>query len=150
MEKINVSFDEINFYARTIADRLKEEGITHVVGLARGGLIPATIMSYVLDVPLLSYAISSYENTTKTDKFKVHQFVHFNDLKSLKEADPHVLVVDDICDTGETMQYIWSKLTLANIKAKCTTIFTKEKHKEFLHHYGLVVSDDKWIVFPWE
>ena len=103
MEKINVSFDEINFYARTIADRLKEEGITHVVGLARGGLIPATIMSYVLDVPLLSYAISSYENTTKTDKFKVHQFVHFNDLKSLKEADPHVLVVDDICDTGGTL-----------------------------------------------
>ena len=150
MEKERVSFDVIDFYSRTIADRVKDEGITHVIGLARGGLIPATIISYELDVPLLSYAISSYKDTTKTDKFKVHQFVHFSDLKSLKEVDPHVLVVDDICDTGETMQYIWSKLTLANIKAKCTTIFTKKKHRKFLHHYGHVIPDNKWIVFPWE
>lgn len=150
MEKVNISFDEINSHARTIADRLKGKGITHVLGLARGGLIPATIISYELDVPLLSYAISSYKDTTKTDKFKVHQFVHFSDLKSLKGVDPYVLVVDDICDTGETMRYICSKLTLANIKAKYTTIFTKKKHKKFLHHYGLVIPDNEWIVFPWE
>tara|TARA_R110001583_G_scaffold163485_1_gene315596 strand:+ start:1029 stop:1481 length:453 start_codon:yes stop_codon:yes gene_type:complete len=150
MEKERVSFDIINFYSRTIADRLREEGITHVIGLARGGLVPATIISYKLDVPLLSYAISSYEDTTKTDRFKVHQFVHFSDLKSLKEADPHVLVVDDICDTGETMQYICHKLTLAAIKAKYATLFTKKKHKKFLDHYGHVIPNNKWIVFPWE
>tara|TARA_R110002051_G_C8676503_1_gene491152 strand:+ start:60 stop:512 length:453 start_codon:yes stop_codon:yes gene_type:complete len=150
MKKERVSFDVINLYARTIADRLKEEGITHVIGLARGGLIPATIISYELDVPLLSYAISSYEDNTKTGKFKVHQFVHFSDLKSLKEADPYVLVVDDICDTGETMQYIYCKLGLANIKAKYAAVFTKNKHKEWLDHYGHVIPDNKWIVFPWE
>ena len=66
MEKEKVSFDVIDFYSRTIADRVKHEGITHVIGLARGGLIPATIISYQLDVPLLSYAISSYKDTTKT------------------------------------------------------------------------------------
>lgn len=150
MDKLFISYDKINFYSRTIADRLKDEGITHVIGLARGGLIPATIISYKLDVPLLSYAISSYEDTTKIDKFKVHQFIHFSDLKSLKEVDPYVLVVDDICDSGDTMRYIRSKLTLANIKAQYATIFTKKKHREFLHHYGHVIPDDKWIVFPWE
>ena len=150
MDKLFISYDEISFYSRTIADRLKDEGITHVIGLARGGLVPATIISYKLDVPLLSYAISSYKGTTKTDKFKVHQFVHFSDLKSLKEADPHVLVVDDICDTGETMRYIWHKLTLAAIKAKYATLFTKKKHRKFLDHYGHVIPDNKWIVFPWE
>jgi len=150
MDKLVISYDEINFYSRTIADRLKEEGITHVIGLARGGLIPATIISYELDVPLLSYAISSYKDTTKTDEFKINQFVHFSDIKSLKEADPHVLVVDDICDTGDTMHYIWNKITLAGISSKLATLFTKKKHKEWLHHYGLVIPDDKWIVFPWE
>jgi len=150
MEKERVSFDVINFYARTIADRLKGQDITHVIGLARGGLIPATIISYELDVPLLSYAISSYKDTTKTDKFKVHQFIHFSDLKALKAVDPHVLVVDDICDTGETMQYIWRKLALAGIKAKYATLFTKKKHRKFLDHYGHVIPDNKWIVFPWE
>ena len=150
MEKVNISFDKINFYARTIAGRLKEEGMTHVLGLVRGGLVPATIISYELNAPLLSYAISSYKDTTKTDKFKVHQFVHFSDLKSLKEVDPYVLVVDDICDSGDTMRYIRSKLALADIKAQYATIFTKKKHKEFLHHYGHIIPDNKWIVFPWE
>ena len=150
MDELFISYDQINFYSRTIADRLKDEGITHVIGLARGGLIPATIISYELDIPLLSYAISSYGDTTKTDKFKVHQFVHFSDLKSLKEVNPHVLVVDDICDTGDTIRYICSKLSLAAIKTKYITIVTKKKHKEFLHDYGLVIPDNKWIVFPWE
>jgi len=149
MDKQPLSFYQINFLARTIASKFKKDNITHVIGLARGGLIPATIISYVLDVPLLSYGISSYKGTTKTDEFKINQFIHFNDLKS-KDIDPHVLVVDDICDTGDTMQYIHKKIALAGIKAKYTTLFTKKKHRKFLDHYGVVISNNTWIEFPWE
>ena len=150
MEKQPVSFYQINFLARAIAKKFKKDKITHVVGLARGGLIPATIISYELDVPLLSYAISSYKDTTKTDEFKINQFIHFNDLKSLKDTDTHVLVVDDICDTGDTMHYIDKQITLAGIKAKYATLFTKKKHRKFLDHYGVVISKNTWIEFPWE
>ena len=134
MENEPVSFYQIDFLARSIARKFKGDKITHVIGLARGGLIPATIISYQLNVPLLSYAITSYEGTTKTDEFKINQFVHFSDLKSLKEADPHVLVVDDICDTGDTMHYIRKQITLAGINSKLATLFT----------------NDTWIEFPWE
>tara|TARA_R110000824_G_scaffold136867_1_gene300763 strand:+ start:1747 stop:2199 length:453 start_codon:yes stop_codon:yes gene_type:complete len=150
MDKQPVSFYQINILARTIASKFKKDKITHVVGLARGGLIPATVISYELDVPLLSYAISSYKDTTKTDEFKINQFVHFDDLKSKKEPDPHVLVVDDICDTGDTMHYIQKRIALAGIKAKYTTLFTKKKHRKFLDQYGVVISKDTWIEFPWE
>tara|TARA_R110002020_G_scaffold364895_1_gene577157 strand:- start:46 stop:498 length:453 start_codon:yes stop_codon:yes gene_type:complete len=150
MENEPVSFYQINFLARSIASRFKKDKITHVIGLARGGLIPATIISYELDVPLLSYAISSYKDTTKTDEFKINQFIHFNDLKCLKGNEPRVLVIDDICDTGDTMLYICKQINLAGIKAKYATLFTKKKHKEFLDHYGVVISNDTWIEFPWE
>jgi len=149
MKKQPVSFYQINILARTLAGKFKKGKITHVIGLARGGLIPATIISYELDVPLLSYGISSYKGTTKTDEFKINQFIHFNDLKS-KDIDPHVLVVDDICDTGDTMHYIRKKIDLAGIKAKYTTLFTNKKHKKLLTHYGVVISKDTWIEFPWE
>ena len=45
--------------------------ITHVIGLARGGLIPATIMSYAsLDKPLLSLMVLIHMTVLpKTDKF---------------------------------------------------------------------------------
>ena len=149
MDKEPVSFYQINSLARTIASKFKKDKITHVIGLARGGLIPATIISYELDVPLLSYAISSYKDTTKTDEFKINQFVHFTDLKS-KDTDPHVLVVDDICDTGDTMVHVTNKLALGSIPYTTACICTKEKFTHWLDHYGCVVSDNKWIVFPWE
>ena len=150
MDRESVSFYQINFIARSIARKLKKKKITHVVGVARGGLIPATIISYELNVPLLSYGISSYKDTNKTDELKINQFVHFNDLKSITEADPHVLVVDDICDTGDTMHYIYDKIEFAGVEAKYATLFTKKKHRKFLDHYGVVISDDTWIEFPWE
>ena len=155
MEPQPISFYQIDFLARSIAKKFKENKITHVIGIARGGLIPATIISYELKVPLLSYGISSYKDTTKTDEFKINQFICFSDLKSqlLEEAervDPHVLVVDDICDTGDTMHYICDKIDLAGIKAKYATLFTKKKHRKFLNHYGVVISNNTWIEFPWE
>jgi len=150
MEKQPVSFYQINFLARSIARKFKEDKITHVIGLARGGLIPATIISYELDVPLLSYGISSYKDTTKTDEFNINQFVHFNDLKYVKGTDPHILVVDDICDTGGTMYYICDKIEFSGINAKYATLFTKKKHRKFLDYYGVVVSKNTWIEFPWE
>ena len=150
MELEPVSFYQIDFLARSMARKFKGDKITHVVGIARGGLIPATIISYKLNVPLLSYGISSYKDTTKTDEFKINQFVHFSDLKTLKDIDPHVLVVDDICDTSDTIHYICDKIELAGIKAKYATLFTKKKHRKFLDYYGVVISNDTWIEFPWE
>ena len=147
MKRVNVSFDVINFYASTLADRLKETGITHVVGLARGGLIPATIIRYVLNKPLITTGVRSYKGDKKTKKLSTYQPLN---IATLKESDTHILVVDDICDTGDTMKYITKNLALGGIKYKTACIFTKEKHKEWLDHYGFVISDNKWIVFPWE
>ena len=61
-----------------------------------------------------------------------------------------MLVVDDICDTCDTMHYIRERIDLAGIKAKYVTLFTKKKHRKFLDYYGVVVSDNTWIEFPWE
>tara|TARA_R100001082_G_scaffold110544_1_gene90765 strand:- start:340 stop:783 length:444 start_codon:yes stop_codon:yes gene_type:complete len=147
MDKKVITFEEINFLARTIASRIEDEGITHVVGLARGGLVPATIISYKLDLPLLACGVSSYEGTKKTENFRLHQPLN---LAQFQAVNAHVLVVDDICDTGDTMKWITQKLALADIKYQTACILTKEKHTKWLKHYGSVVPDDKWIVFPWE
>jgi hypoxanthine phosphoribosyltransferase len=147
MEEQHIPYDEIGILARAIARRVQDtESISHVVGLARGGLIPATIISYVLDAPLLSYGISSYKGSKKSDNFHINQTFNLIDLP----RNAHLLVVDDICDTGDTMQHITQKLALASIRHTTACIYTKEKHTKWLQHYGVVVPDNKWIVFPWE
>tara|TARA_R100000008_G_scaffold5504_1_gene3284 strand:- start:295 stop:747 length:453 start_codon:yes stop_codon:yes gene_type:complete len=150
MEEQHIPYDEIGILARTIARRIQDrEKITHVIGLARGGLIPATIISYALDRPLLSYAINSYKGTKKTENLRVGQTVNFYELYETNN-NLHVLVVDDICDTGDTMEHLTTKLALGNIPYTTACICTKEKHTKWLDHYGVVVPDNKWIVFPWE
>tara|TARA_R100001082_G_C4340924_1_gene150100 strand:+ start:335 stop:787 length:453 start_codon:yes stop_codon:yes gene_type:complete len=150
MEEQHIPYDEIGILARAIARRVQDKGkITHIIGLARGGLIPATVISYELDRPLLSYAISSYKGTKKTENLHITQSINFYELYE-NNNNLHVLVVDDICDTGDTMEHLTTKLALSNIPYTTACICTKKKHTKWLDHYGVVVPDNKWIVFPWE
>jgi len=145
MEILKFSFDEINVMSRLIATRAKEHSFTHIIGIARGGLFPSTIISYKLDLPLITCSVSSYNGDKKNE-------LHVNhDLKITQfNQDSKLLLVDDICDTGETMKWLSNKLTSGGIKHKKACIFTKPKHTKYLDHYGSVVPEDKWIVFPWE
>ena len=146
MEVKKFSFDEINMLARTMSKRAKQHGgFTHVVGIARGGLFPATILSYSLEIPLLTCNVSSYNDKEKNE-LKIQSDLKLTGIpKSSK-----LLVIDDICDTGETIDWISQKLTLASINFEVGCIFTKKKHIGKIRFFGSVVPDDKWIVFPWE
>jgi len=145
MDVIKYSFDEISAMSRSLASTAKKHNFTNVVGIARGGLIPAAIISYELDIPLLTIAVSSYNKKEKRE-FKVIQDFNIDTL----DENSNILIVDDICDTGETMGWVSSKLLQARIENSIACIFTKPKHTEYLDFYASVVPDNKWIVFPWE
>jgi len=145
MEVLKFSFDEIAVMSRLMASRAKEHNFTHIIGIARGGLVPATVISYALDLPLITCSVSSYNGNEK-NKLHINQDLRLSQFTE----DSNLLVVDDICDTGETIQWLCNRLTLASIKHKKACIFTKSKHTEYLNYYGSVVPDNKWIVFPWE
>jgi len=145
MEVKKFSFDEIDMLARTISKRAKQHGgFTHVVGIARGGLVPATIISYELGLPLTTVHVSSYDGTERKNIIG-----NVNQLFDLP-VNSKVLVVDDICDSGQTTDWIKNQLTQSEVKHELACIFIKKQHKGKIRFYGSVVTDDKWIVFPWE
>ena len=80
MEKTYLSWDDIETAVESLAYQIKQSGeeIGAMVGLARGGLIPAVMLSHKLGIPLVS---EDYE------------------------AEGYLLIVDDICDTGNTLEY---------------------------------------------
>ena len=51
-------------------------------------------------------------------------------------------------DLGLNLSKIIKKVN--GITAIYSTLFTKKKTKRLLDHYGVVVSSDTWIDFPWE
>ena len=99
MKETIINYDVINFLTKTLALRFKlnSRNFTHVIGIARGGLVPATIMSHMFDADLLTYNVKSYKGK-RQGEFKIIQDI---DLDELPE-NSRILVIDDICDSGKT------------------------------------------------
>lgn len=95
-----------------------------VCGVARGGVIPAVIISHQLNIP--------FEPITP-------------DTVLLDGKD--VLIVDDIYDSGKTIKHL-KKL---NPQARFATVLFNEQQDEYgVDYYGNAYSGNEWIVFPWE
>lgn len=145
-EKI-IGYDVIEFLTKSLALRFKLNGkdFTHVIGIARGGMIPATIMSYMFDAKLHAYGVRSYDNKKQT-LLSVEQDINFDSL----DDDSKILIVDDICDTGNTFDHIKEKIGDRFRSVRYAALFAKKDSKHKVDHYSVVVKDDTWVVFPWE
>ena len=120
MEKIYLSWDDINNAVESLAHQIKNsnEHIEAVTGLARGGLIPAVLLSHKLGLPYVNLS---------------------NDC----EGHENVLVVDDICDSGETLKEYHQFFATATIHYKQLAAVKPD-------FYYSLAPEDKWIVYPWE
>ena len=111
--KVFVYWDDITVLVDELCHTIVTSGvqIKSITGIERGGLIPAVMISHKLNIPYV----------TKINK--------------------DTLVVDDICDSGETLKNIIAGYT-ATLHYKKTAVFTPD-------FYSKEVGDE-WIVYPWE
>lgn len=147
MKETIINYDVINFLTKSLALRFKLNGrdFTHVIGIARGGLVPATIMSHIFEADLLAYNVKSYKGK-KQEGFRVVQDF---DLDSIPE-DSKVLVIDDICDSGNTIKEVRKLIGTRYSFVRYAALFTKKGSKHNIDHYGIEVKDENWLQFPWE
>ncbi|QEX15255.1 xanthine phosphoribosyltransferase [Hypericibacter terrae] len=134
-----VTWEELHRNAKALAWRLSEMGpFTGIAAVTRGGLVPAAIVARELDIRLIdTVCIISY------DEFSQGQ------LKVLKgvAGDGHDwLIVDDLVDTGRTARAVREMLP----KAHFATIYAKPAGKPLVDTYVTEVSQDTWILFPWD
>ena len=70
----------------------------------------------------------------------------------IKHRDSKVLVVDDISDSGHTLEYIKNELStnygLNNIKF--ATLYTKRSTSFTPDYFVTEFPDESWVAFPWE
>ena len=124
--------------------------IDSILGLSRGGLIPAVMIANQLGVSrVYSYGLRSYSNKTGGDVM-TYQHCGAGDI-----SGEHVLIVDDISDRGESLGYVKNQLTMklfdqSDINFHTCTV-CKKPHTNFEPTWnGLVVDNDEWVIFPWE
>ena len=141
------SWNEIYLHLLNLAKIIQDSGFKAdiIVGVSRGGWLPARIMSDLLENPnLANITAEFYMGTTKIRcKPIITQPV------SVSVKDKKILLVDDVADTGESL-----KLVNSHLKGGCAseikilTIYKKPWSAIIPDYYAKETC--LWIVFPWE
>ena len=142
----HVSWDQLHRDARALAWRMDKTEWRAVVAVTRGGMVPAMIVARELDIRTIdTISVKSYKG--------VGAEAGQSDLQVLKQPDPAlmrdgegILVVDDLVDSGRTLELIREMYP----KAHFATVYAKPKGKPMVQSYVTEVSQDTWIFFPWD
>ena len=141
-----VSWDQFHRDSRALAWRLMGQGkFDAVVAIARGGLVPATIVARELNIRVVeSVALKSYDHqsqgTVKVLKPMSQQIL------DLAGNGGKVLIVDDLVDTGNTARAVRDMLPGAHF----ATVYAKPMGRDLVDTFITEVSQDTWIFFPWD
>lgn len=128
-----------------------EIDIDGIVGLSRGGLVPAVMIANQLNIPkVYSYGLRSYDGKDG-GTIKTYQWLGGGYVDS-----ECILIVDDIADRGESLGYVKrqlcqpSSLPYKHKDIHTCTICTKP-HSNFSPTWtGVHVENNEWVIFPWE
>jgi uncharacterized protein len=114
-----------------------------VIGIARGGLPVAMVVSDTLGVKVDFLNVKSYTDVGERTKPQILSTI------TEKIAGKRVLIVDDLVDGGATMESITAYIRAQNpFSVKTAVLFTKP-WSTFKPDFSLRVVDT-WVVFPYE
>lgn len=139
---VNLTWSYIEFAAKSLAEAINATGVKYdgIVGIARGGVIPAVLVAGRLGVRTLkTIQVSKYTNG-EPGSVSVENACHGHCLQG------RWLIVDDIVGTGDTMNTITSILPRCDF---CTLLVRPYFTSPVMS--GCVLPEETgWVVFPWE
>ncbi|WP_323006809.1 xanthine phosphoribosyltransferase [Pseudorhodobacter sp.] len=143
----HISWDQIHRDARALAWRLDGKGPDDgawraVVGITRGGLVPAMIVARELDIRVVdTISVKSYNHQQQAEAriIKAPQTDVMGD-------GTGILIVDDLVDTGKTLEVVRALYP----KAHFATVYAKPLGRPMVETFITEVSQDTWIFFPWD
>lgn len=175
MKTKTLSWNDIESYVHELAFQINKSGWRpdYIVGITRGGLTPALLLSNLLSVPMQTLKVQLRDGDTEHNCWMAEDafgYVPENQRDLIKSRwdskfQKNILIVDDINDSGDTFEWIksnWRKSCLPN---ESTWDLVWDRNVRFAvlienldssikTHYNAVeinkAENDLWINFPWE
>ena len=174
-----IHFDNINELVHNIMRQVTIDLFRpdYVVGITRGGLVPALMISHYLNIPMhtLKVSLRSDPPDTESNSWMAEDafgYVSPEDQAIIKSRwDPikrkNILIVDDINDSGATFDRIkqdwigscfpdekevWNSVWNHNVKF-AVLVDNEASSFEGIDYFGEAINkveDPIWIRFPWE
>lgn len=137
MDKLIITWDDYQAMVEKMGDYYRPKHLSRIVGLSRGGLTLGVSLSHQLGVPFSPLVWQTRDMRKEQDVMQL--------LKLEQEVDMRrTLFVDDICDSGKTINQI--NEIVDNIR--WATLINKIPG--MVDYSCMEVQDDRWIEFPWE
>lgn len=143
-----VSWEEQYRLARTLALEIRSSGYRPdlVIAIGRGGYIPARILCDLLSIPrLTSVKVEHWGMPAEKEDRAIIRFPLCTTIQGEK-----VLVVDDVTDTGESMEVVVEYVQGLGPAEVRTAVL---QHKEVSHFHPDYLAEVcpvwQWIVYPW-
>ena len=119
-----------------------------LVGIGRGGLVPAAYLSHRTGIQMLSVDHSSGE-TGFGDEL-------LDKLAAKIQGGHRILIVDDINDSGATIAYLRAAVDAKSgdpAGLRIAVLVNNIRSKSLSEYHGSEIdrdADKRWYVFPWE
>ena len=161
MKKVYYTWQDVERQTQEILRQLQRDAWMpdYVVGLTRGGLAPANLISQYLEVPMETLKVSLRDDASQPE----------SNLWMSEDAfeQRRILIVDDINDSGATLNWIkedWESSNLpdnpkwqeiwGNTVRVAMLVDNESSASKLNVSYSAVdlnkAEEDCWIVFPWE
>ena len=122
---------------------------TAILGIARGGLIAATILAYKLDVRNIHALQVQHYDDENSRLESGPQFVNEpQPFATLDIRTERLLIVDDIIDTGETLKFVRNAAVEHAEEIRVAALYVRPDQEHAADWYWKV-EKEAWVVFPW-
>lgn len=140
--KIKLSWPKYIKAIDKIVEHFKNGKFDVIIGLTRGGLIPAVGLSHIMDTPMLPFNPHLlHVNGDERGKVK---------LPISPVVGRRLLVVDDISDTGKTFSKCAKFFEKRGFSVSTTAVYINKKTTIFTPSYVIHDSQGCWVIFPYE
>ncbi len=135
-----ISWDQLHRDSKALSWRLLDHDyFKGIVSVTRGGLVPAAIVARELDIRLVdTVCVFSYNWQDQRGEIEI--------LKSIDHDGEGWLIIDDLVDTGRTAESVRQMLPHAHF----ATVYAKPAGRPLVDTFITEVSQDTWILFPWD
>ncbi len=162
VKEVNITEEQIRDCSLKLISKIKEDEFYPdvIVGLSRGGLVPAQYLAYGMDVNWIeTISIQLRDNDHLPANNEINTLLskldEFNPIDlDVEDRKLNVLVVDDLVDTASTLKLIRAFFQAGNLDVRFATLYQNKacdnlEIKQRADYWG----EDKpegWLNFPWD
>lgn len=143
-----VSWERVQRLALDLAFQIKTAGFKPdlVIAVARGGFVPARLLCDFLQV----YELASIRVEHYTQGARRHSTARLKSPLSIDPSGMRVLIVDDVCDTGETYHITLEHVAgFAPAEVRTAALQHKAEANFMPDFIAQRIQKWRWLIFPW-